>query len=309
MRRFAATIRGALSTLLLDLYPSHSAWGLSKLRTSYSGSAIRIRRSSDNVETDIGFSGVDLDTAAISSFVGSDSAFVRTIYDQEGSNHFTQTTPGNQPRIVNAGTLETDNGKPAIRFVAGSSHHMTVASSTALFNFLHDGSVLNFISVVCRAGLSSNPNALYFVVDNNALNANNNGAVLAYDDRAAVGANDALRFDVGTTTTGSVVNINSDNQWTPNEQKLISIRNDLTNATAANRSFINFNAGADINPNAATGVVNSGNAPFNLTIGRRASAAQFPLDGYIQQIVLWDSDQTANRATIEDLINDYYGIF
>jgi hypothetical protein len=73
--------------------------------------AVRVRRSSDNAEQDIGFSGSTvgsgLDTSALSSFVGSSSAFVTTFYDQSGNTqHAVQATTTKQPRIVNAGTYD-----------------------------------------------------------------------------------------------------------------------------------------------------------------------------------------------------------
>lgn len=94
------------------------AWSVSRrLLSSYSGPLVRIRRSSDSAEQDIGANGLgDLDTAAITTFVGSNSAFVRTIYHQNGGVNLGQATAATQPRIVNAGTLETVNGKPACLF-------------------------------------------------------------------------------------------------------------------------------------------------------------------------------------------------
>lgn len=94
------------------------AWSVSRrLLSSYTGSLIRIRRSSDSAEQDIGANGLgDLDTAAITTFVGSNSAFVRTIYHQNGGVNLVQATAATQPRIVNAGTLDTVNGKPACLF-------------------------------------------------------------------------------------------------------------------------------------------------------------------------------------------------
>lgn len=75
---------------------------------SYAGNAIRIRRSSDNAETNIGFVGNVLDTAAVLSFVGASNGFVVTIYDQSGNGrHQTVASAGNQPRIVNAGVMDT----------------------------------------------------------------------------------------------------------------------------------------------------------------------------------------------------------
>ena len=57
--------------LLLDTYPNAEvAYSLRKLRTAYTGSAIRVRRSSDNAEQDISFIGNDLDTQTMLDFVG-----------------------------------------------------------------------------------------------------------------------------------------------------------------------------------------------------------------------------------------------
>jgi hypothetical protein len=59
---------------LLDLFPgAAAAYSLRKLRAAYSGSAVRVRRSSDNTEQDIGFTTQgELDTASLLSFVNED---------------------------------------------------------------------------------------------------------------------------------------------------------------------------------------------------------------------------------------------
>lgn len=69
--------------------------------------AVRVRRSNDDAEQDVGFSGDALDTSALASFVGSNSAYVTKVYDQTGNGFdATQTTKANQPRIVNAGVYD-----------------------------------------------------------------------------------------------------------------------------------------------------------------------------------------------------------
>lgn len=89
-----------------------AAFSTRKLRAAYSGSALRVRRSNDNTEQDIGFSGNDLDTAALASFVGSNSGYVVTWYDQStNAANATNATTTKQPRIVNAGTNHTQNSK------------------------------------------------------------------------------------------------------------------------------------------------------------------------------------------------------
>ena len=106
-----------------------AAFGLRKLRTAYAGSAIRVRRSSDNVEADIGFTGNDLDTTALLAHCGASSSFVVTWYDQSGSGYnATQSTTANQPRIVNAGVVDVDGTKPSIVF-NGSNNFLALSGS------------------------------------------------------------------------------------------------------------------------------------------------------------------------------------
>jgi hypothetical protein len=66
----------------------------------------------------IGFdAGGNLDTIALSTFVGSGSGFVTTWYDQTGNNfNRTQTTAAGQPNIVYLGAINMVNGKPAMYF-------------------------------------------------------------------------------------------------------------------------------------------------------------------------------------------------
>ena len=113
---------------LLDSYSgAAAAYSLRKLSATWSGSAIRVRRSSDNTEQDIGFdSNGNLDTIALSSFVGSGSGFVKTWYDQTGNNfNRTQTTAAAQPNIVYLGAINMVNGKPAMYFDGTSTTFAT----------------------------------------------------------------------------------------------------------------------------------------------------------------------------------------
>ena len=111
------------SVPVLDLLSvsAAAAYSLRLLRTAYTGAAIRVRRSSDNVEADIGFKLYApelvprLDEEALLAFTGVNSGFVAVWYDQSGSGrNSTQTTAANQPRIVNAGVMHTLNGRPTV---------------------------------------------------------------------------------------------------------------------------------------------------------------------------------------------------
>jgi len=142
-RRIAtpATVAAGGTTLLLDesgLGSASAAYSVRKLRSAYSGSALRVRRSSDSTEQDIGFSGNDLDTASLESFCAATDGFVVTWYDQSGNGrNITQSTAANQPKIVSSGTIITGaNSKPTVVF-DGSNDNLqmsgTFSVSTALF--------------------------------------------------------------------------------------------------------------------------------------------------------------------------------
>ena len=85
---------------------------------------IRVRRSSDNSEQDISFSGGVLDTDALELFCeAGDDAYVKIWYDQLAGSagrttHFATATPTQQPPIVLNGSVLTDpvTGLPAMRF-------------------------------------------------------------------------------------------------------------------------------------------------------------------------------------------------
>jgi hypothetical protein len=113
----------------LDLYGgADTAYSLRLLRTAYAGSSIRVRRSSDNAEQDIGFSGVNLNTASLLSFVGAGDGFVTTFYDQSGNGYnMTQGSATSQPKIVSSGSLITQKGKPTMLF-DGTNDYLAIGS-------------------------------------------------------------------------------------------------------------------------------------------------------------------------------------
>ena len=139
---------------ILDNYPGASvAYSLRKVRTAYTGSAIRVRRSSDNTEQDIAFdSNGNLNTTSLLAFVGSGSGYVVKWYDQSGNNNsLFKTSATNQPRIVNAGVVETIGGKPAVRWITiGNVEHL-MGLTTGLTNVQ---SVFMNITYLSGAGMA-----------------------------------------------------------------------------------------------------------------------------------------------------------
>jgi hypothetical protein len=100
---------------MLNLFPNASlGLSLDKLDKNYTGFCIKVRRSSDNNELDIGFVNGILDTASLLDFVGSGNGFVSIIYDQVGSNNMVQNLASLQGQIVSNGSVILKGGKPCI---------------------------------------------------------------------------------------------------------------------------------------------------------------------------------------------------
>jgi hypothetical protein len=90
-----------------------AAYSLRKLRAAYTGAALRVLRILDNAQQDIGFDGLgNLDTAALLSFIGSGTGYIIRWYDQSGNGRDTASAQGG--RCVNAGILQTRQGRPSI---------------------------------------------------------------------------------------------------------------------------------------------------------------------------------------------------
>lgn len=120
----AAVVSPAASSYLDDLAVQPLAVLSLRKLISTATKSIRVRRSSDDAEQDIGFSGDTLDIASLAAFVGASSAYITKVYDQKGSFDAVQATASKQPRIVNAGTYDGE-----IVF-NGTSNYLSVASLT-----------------------------------------------------------------------------------------------------------------------------------------------------------------------------------
>jgi len=108
------------------LGPTHlsntkAAYAFRKLFSDYTGAHIRIRRSSDNQETDITFDryGEPENDFDIDTWLNGSTGYVRTWYDQSGNGkHLNQATAARQPIFL----------KDKMEFIRSNSHRMNVGS-------------------------------------------------------------------------------------------------------------------------------------------------------------------------------------
>jgi len=280
------SILNVLSTpLLLDTYGGSAvAYSLRKLSSTYSGSAIRVRRSSDNAEQDIGFVSGDLDTSSLLSFVGAGSGYITTWYDQSGNaNDATQATAANQPRIVNSGVIETTGSENAIKF-DGSNDYMTRTAISAL---------------------DSGNNYSYFTIVSNNLTAN----ISTVFATSAVSV-DRVENLIDTRTTGGFYR-----NFLIQNTSLTAYYSDLSSANGSTNQrllsgFVNgFNMSAFDNGN--TGGTATYTGTYNNDLFDIGAFRYLPryLNGYIQEIIIYPTDESSNRVGIETNINDYYSIY
>ena len=168
-------------------------WFLQALIGGYTGALVRVRRSSDNTEQDIGQgSGGLLDTSGLLSFCGAGSGFVRTLYGQVGVDDLEQATTTAQPMIVNSGSLVTLGGEPAMDFDGTDDF---LASSAAISSFL--AAAESVVAGVLHVD----------AIDTNSANAYNNDAFWA-DSGSFIG--------VHLDSTGPVI---AAYNWDGNEDK------------------------------------------------------------------------------------------
>jgi hypothetical protein len=245
------------SGLLYD-YPSAVAYSLRQLGVYANGeiNVVRIRRSSDNAQQD--FNTTQITDGTLTTFTGSGDGFVETWYDQSKSaNHATQATYTLQPKLVSAGSVILESGKPTLEF---------------------DGDVLN-------ASLSSSQPLTSFHVrryrDNNAVYV---GASVGGTDYGYV---ELLQTGQFKTYYGVALIQGTDNT---NRGLWYSLANGTSSVAGLDGSTTTGNAGT-------TGA-------SALTIGAAGTSYNAPINS--QELIIYDSNESANRTAIEANINAYY---
>ncbi|MES2560956.1 MAG: T9SS type A sorting domain-containing protein [Bacteroidota bacterium] len=145
------------------------AYSIRQLKTTYDHAAItppaavsgftnsntplmRVRRSSDNGQLDIGYlaSGM-LDTVTLKDFVSTGNGFVSVWYDQSGnSRDAVQGNTSVQPRIVNSGVVDVNqSGVPGMQTINGQR----ISDASVTSYGITDNRTLN---VVCQAKTYTN---------------------------------------------------------------------------------------------------------------------------------------------------------
>jgi hypothetical protein len=139
----------------LDAYPgAAAAYSLRKLRNSYTGNCLQVRRNTDGALLNIGFVNNVLDTTTLQTFIGVNTGVVSIWYDQSGNgNNAIPVSINNAPIIIQSGVLITDVGKVALQVdVLGMDiSGITVNSSYAGFSVMSRTTSNGFLTSFCAS--------------------------------------------------------------------------------------------------------------------------------------------------------------
>jgi hypothetical protein len=257
-------------TALLDIYPgATAAYSLRNLRGArLNNPVIRVRRSNDNTEQD--FTAGQITDGSLITFCGVNSGFVTTWYDQSTAlNNAVQTSTSIQPRIVNAGVLETDSGLPAITWGLGSGMHMAPASAIAL-----------------NAGGSPAP--AFFCVTRHT-NAASNWSWI-------IGENSG-NFFIGKRTSSGTAHIN-----------LVGDLPVTINQRAVSYWQLGAGI-SQWTVNATTGTLSDWTSTSSWRIGNRGPVIDEIWIGFISEIIYYPTTRVSTKTAIINVINSYYSIY
>jgi trimeric autotransporter adhesin len=270
-------LRPLARPLLLDAVPGAAgAYSLRQLSNSYTGPVVTVRRSSDNAEED--FKASEIDDGTLTAFCGAGDGLVKTWHDQSGNGRdASNTTAAQQPKVVGSGSLVTEGGKAAVEF-DGSDDFLQVDSEFT------QNALVSIFAIASSANVAANQ----FIVDNS--------------NSASLGGGYSLRFfsSGGFRFWAQVAGYQITAGVSENgRQYLLSALN--TSATTGTSSL--RVDGALV----GTAVLQASlrYAKPTTRIGQSEVFGGY-LNGALQELIVYPSDQTANRERIEGDLAWYY---
>lgn len=271
---------GAVPGAVFDSVPMLVGYGFHAIDSTWATGVVRYRRDSDNAEIDIladdnfevTLSATNGSGTVLGTWCGANDALIVTRYNQGtgGATYDqTQSTTARQPRGIAAGVLVVDVDGNG---KAAMDCEWTPASASSV----------------------------------------GTGAITLTQDISAWSVNKA-----DTTGTGAIMHVNSTNSFIFRHQSSALLRLTLVSnfdiavtqtdynlywALASGvASELGVNGAAPTVGNAGTG------GAGQIQTGARGTAQIF--DGIIQTQLLDDTDQSANKAAVETILNDYFAIY
>jgi hypothetical protein len=232
-----------------------------------------------------------LDAADAGNVVTTGSpARVSSWRDKSGNNrHADNSVAGStQPLYVAA----AQKGKNVVRGTQADNTVLTIPSSAAAFNFLHNGTP-SFVAFASTFGTSSDPNQGYCLLSNfNTVGSSGPGTAIFYDDRSSLSRNNAFVVLASNGTALAADSLSAD-RITPNTMTIGAVRLNMSQATGNQRVFVSINGAAEYNNNNSTQTASGSNAASDMLIGRLVQFG-LSLTGDMCELVIYSQMPSAS---------------
>jgi hypothetical protein len=230
-------------------------------------------------------------TTTLTTWAGSDDVYVSTWINQitgfNASTNVISVTPASgggltdRPKLMTSGSFITKNGLPCIEFNGNDAFYQAAPYSEF-------DSTNSHTTIIVASNDSTT--AQYALLHTGRTSAN--AFTIKMDSSAAA----TIAYAYGSTTTAEA---NYSSQNTTTNQRLLTVAKTSTLSAW-------YNGGVD----SETGITWSGTYTNDeFYIGRTRNAAPQFLDGTMQEVIIYGSDQTSNRTSMETSINNYYSIY
>lgn len=277
---------------LVNSYPGAAgAYSVRRLSTSYEGPLMTVVRTSDSATYDVGYDDDgNMDTAGLLTFIGTDEGRVSTWYDQSG-NGYDVTDQGNSGRrpviVYSGGTLVTTNGQPSLDFNLTYGGCALATGVTSLTEFISDDITL----IVVGTNEDTSTSTMVWIGEDSTgekTYLRNVSSLTPQWVRDTAAGFDNFPSPVGALTSGA--------------QFVQFMYSDLADQEMGWEINGTFSSGAR-----SVGTMNTsdglGFAAPNTTGGSGG------FDGMFQEVIIYPTNENANRSGIIDNINTYYSIF
>jgi hypothetical protein len=257
------------------------AYSVRQLLSTYTGPCMKVKRSSDNAQQDIGFVNGLLDITELETFCSGTNGFVEIWYDQSGNNHDISGA-ADLPRIVINGVTE---GFTQVSFVPsikcgfhGNGLGVFRLSDTVVIG--NPNSLATYFMIGKKYGTTRSEEVVF--------DGNGGPRHLLYEPTPG------LYVDNGTLTLQSTNPIPT------------------TEAYYINAHFQSANYQLQMGTTLGKTTETSSNAAYTdnngLTIAslRTTDVGGYQLDSFISEFIVYEADIFSQIDTIQDTLNQYY---
>lgn len=291
-------------TPLLDVFSgAAAAYSVRKLRTAYTGNALRVRRSNDNTESDIGFDGSGkLDEAALTSFVGANDGYVTKWYDQSGNGRdASHTTTTYQPRIASSGVIDNISGTPALNFEGGNKA-LLASALASVFN--GEDVPLSFFGVYLATS-NANYDCLWSF-KRNVSYPSDWGYIYFWTNWNASNPAYWLYRKSDNTDFDRYAQNPLESPFNTNTKYLVQLCDSGTSV----KGFYNGQTSDSFNNyNVNVGYIPIDKGAIGGDFSYQSSVPTNSLYGKITEMIFYNTDKSSDRTGIRNNINNYFGVY